>query len=200
LAGAVHSGHHETTCPDILPLVLIRPVVVALGAAVALTGCSSDADPRPLPPLPPPSATQAAALPVPPEATPETPQGAAAFARYYFHLLNESFKRGDASGVRQVSDPGCDACLNLIAAIEEEDEPGQRVEGGDYRVLFAESPPIENGDVIVDLRYALTEARVVGSDGGVISTTPANPGINAQLRLMRQNDTWIVRGFRNVNP
>lgn len=178
---------------------MLRSAVVAVFLSGSLLGCSSDPEPRTLPPAPSPSPTAAAVLPVPPEATPETPQGAAAFTRYYLELLNQAFAAGDASRVRELSDPECDACNNLIKAIEQEEEPGQRIEGGDYRVLFAESPPVENGDVIVDLRYALTEARVLRLDGTIVRTTPPNPGINAQLRLLRRDGSWIVRGFRNVN-
>ncbi len=164
-----------------------------------LAGCSADAEPKALPPVQSISPT-AVVLALPPEATPASAQGAASFTRFYFELLNQAFSTGDATQVRDFSDPACDACNNLIGAIEEEPKPGERIEGGDYRILFAESPPAEGGDVVVELRYALAGARVLGPDGMVIRSTPPNPGIDAQLRLVRRGSTWVVRGFRNVKP
>ena len=175
--------------------MLIRPVLVALCAAAALTACSSETEPRPLPPLPSPSAT--AALPVPPEATPETPQGAAAFARYYLDLMNAAFASGDSSAVKAVTSQECEGCQNLIGAIERGDEPGETVTGGDYDVIFAEAPPVENGDVVVELRYALSEVEVRKADG-TVEKIPAEPAVDAQMRLLRTDGGWLVQGFRNV--
>ncbi len=159
--------------------------------------CSADAEPKALPPVPSISPTSVV-LPLPSEAAQATPQGAAAFTRFYFGVLNRAFAAGDAAQVRELSDPGCDACNNLIRAIEEEPDPGERVEGGDYQIVFAESPPTNAGDVVVEVRYALTEVRVVNPQGDVVRTEPAEPGIDAQVRLLRRGDSWIVRGFRNV--
>ena len=183
---------------DTLLFVLIRTGLAALCVLGALAGCSEEAAaPPPLPSAATSSPTPVA-LPVPPEATPETPQGAAAFTRYYFDLVNSGFAQGDASAVRRVSDPACQGCTNLIEAIEEDDAPGERIEGGVFEIIFAESPPVENGDVIVDLQYAVTELRVVGADGKVLRTTPAEPRIDGQVRLIRRDGSWLVRGFRNV--
>lgn len=177
----------------------IRTGAAALAVGVLLAACSSDPEPDPLPPAPSVSPTPVV-LPLPSEAAAETPQGAAAFARYYFDVLNRAFASGDATQVRQLSHPGCDACNNLIGAIEEEPDPQERIEGGDYRIVFAESPPAEAGDVVVEVRYSLTEVRVLRPDGAVVRTKPAEPGIDAQLRLIRRGSSWIVRGFRNVEP
>jgi hypothetical protein len=176
---------------------MIRTCAAAVLTVALLVGCSSEPEPQPLPPLPS-AAPSASPLPLPPEAAAETPQGAAAFTRYYFDALNAAFATGDATQVKILSHPECDACNELISAIREEPAAGERISGGDYRVLFAESPPVASGDVVVEVRYALTEARVTRPDGSLIRTTAANPGINAQVRLIRQGTGWIVRGFRNV--
>lgn len=166
--------------------------------ALTVVGCSAgDQEPDPLPPVTT-SSPSPVDLPMPSEAAAETPEGAAAFARYYFEMLNHAFRTGDAGGVKRLSEPGCEGCNNLIGAIEKEGKPGERVEGGDYSIVYAESPPIENGDVVVEVRYALAEVLVTATDGRVIETIPANPGIDAQLRLIRNGETWLVRGFRNV--
>jgi hypothetical protein len=137
------------------------------------------------------------ALPTPPtEALAETPQGAAAFTRYYIGLISEGFRAGDATAVRAFSDPGCGGCNNFIGAIEDEVPDGERVEGGDLSVAFAESPPIQGGDVVVTLRYAIDEIRVLNAGGDVLRVTPAEPAIDAEMRLVRRDGGWVVMGFR----
>lgn len=177
----------------------IRTSLAPVAAVLLLAACSAEPEPDPLPPVPTASPSPVV-LPLPTEAAAATPQGAAAFTRYYFEILNQAFATGDSAPVRALSDPGCDSCNRLIGAIEEEPTPGERIEGGDYRIVFAESPPAESGDVIVELRYALTEVRVVSPDGNLIRTKPGVPAVDAQLRLIRKGDAWIVRGFRNVKP
>lgn len=137
---------------------------------------------------------------MPSEAAAETPEGAAAFARYYFDVVvNASFVEGDSALLRSLSHAKCDGCNNLIEAVDEEVAPGERIEGGIFDVIFAEAPPVEAGDVIVDLRYAVSELRVLNADGKILRRTPADNAIDAQLRLLRQGPGWIVRGFRNVS-
>lgn len=185
--------------PVILPPVGMRGTAAVVALMAALAGCSADADPKPLPPLPTVSPTPEA-LQVPPEATPATAEGASAFARFYLELVNRAFKARDASAVRAVSHPECDACNNLISAIERPEPPGQSSEGGDYQVLLAATPGGQGEDVIVDLRYALAEGVVTDSSGAVIKRIPPNPGVDAQMRLIRGATGWTVRGFRNVVP
>jgi hypothetical protein len=176
--------------------VTIRAAVVAVCVSAALAGCSAEAEPEPLPSAAAPSPTSVA-LPVPAEATPETAQGAAAFARYYLELVNRALDRADASAVERVSDPGCGGCRNLIRAIEEAPTPGERVEGGYFEVIFSEAPPVENGDVIVEVRYRVSALRVYGGDGAVLRTKAATEPVDAQMRLVRRSGAWIVQGFRS---
>jgi hypothetical protein len=176
----------------------IRAAAAALCAVVALAGCSSDPEPQPLPPIET-SSPSPVALPLPSEAAADTPEGAAAFARYYLALMNKAFPEADATPVREVSDPGCGGCNNLIGAIEEPPAAGERVEGGEYVVDFAEAPPVEGGDVIVELRYSLTEVRVYGPDGRLLRRKDPVEDVDAQMRLLRRGASWVVAGFRNVD-
>lgn len=185
--------------PDILWFVRIRGALTALCVMVALVGCSDDPEPRTLPPITSASPSPSV-VPMPSEAAAETPEGAAAFARYYLELMNAAFAAGDATEVRRVSDPGCGGCNNLIGAIEEPQKEGERVEGGDYVIGFAEAPPVEAGDVIVQLRYSLEEVRVYAPDGQLLRRKNAVPDVDAEMRLLRRGASWVVAGFRNVEP
>ena len=181
---------------DTLRFVTIRTGLAALCVLGALAGCSEEAAAPPPLPTAATSSPTPVALPVPPEATPETPQGAAAFARYYMQVLTEAFRSADAMQLRALSDPGCGGCNNFIGAVEGSAAANERTEGGEFTVVFAESPPVEDGDVIVDLRYSRTGARVVTGDGTVRVELPPDPPIDAQMRLVRKGAGWIVMGFR----
>lgn len=171
--------------------------MAAVVAGLALVACSSDPEPDPLPPVPT-SSPSPVVLPLPSEAAAATPQGAAAFARYYFDLINQGLTSGNASQARAVSDSGCGGCQNLIGAIEEEPTPGERIQGGLFKILSAESPPLEAGTVIVELQYSVSEVQVLDVNGGTLRTTPASGPSNGQIRLKRTGQSWMVLGFRGV--
>jgi hypothetical protein len=178
--------------------VVIRGTAAAVAlVAAALVGCSAEADPTPLPPLPSVSPTQVAPQ-VPPEATPATAQGAAAFAGHYLDVLTLAFQRADATELRALSDAGCGGCNNFIGAVEGSAAAREITDGGAFKVVFAEAPPVEKGEVIVELRYERAAARILTADGSVRVELPADPPLNAQMRLLRRGDGWVVLGFRAV--
>lgn len=151
-----------------------------------------------MPPVASGSPSVASVGPLPSEAAAATAEGAAAFARYYLEVMNAAFAGADADLVRRLSDAGCGGCNNLIGAIEEPGKEGERVEGGEYVVDFAEAPPVEGGDVIVQLRYSLTEVRVYGPDGALLRRKDPVEDLDAEMRLLRRDQSWVVAGFRNV--
>lgn len=174
-------------------------VALVLAAGAALAGCSGDGSAAPAP-LPSIASPTPALVPSPPAlASEDSPQGAAAFAGYFVEAISAAFASGDAAAVRALSDPECGGCNNFVDAIEEPLPPGERVEGGALSVVFAESPPVDGGDVIVTIRYAIEEVRVVGDSGDVIRTTPAEPAIDAEMRLIRTGNSWRVMGFRSAD-
>lgn len=194
-AGGVHSGSSGGHRADTLAFVTIRVGLAALCVVAALAGCTEEAAPAPLPSVPTASPTPAA-LPVPPEATPESAEGAAAFARYYMAVLTKAFQDADATQLRTLSDGACGGCNNFIGAVEGSAEANERTEGGEFNVVFAESPPVEDGDVIVELRYSRAAARIVTGDGTVRVELPPDPPLDAQMRLVRKDAGWVVMGLR----
>lgn len=163
----------------------------------ALVGCSDDPEPRTLPPITSASPSPMV-VPLPPEAAAETPEGAAAFARYWFEALEAALATGDVSQLRGLSGQACSSCTNLIGAAEDVAAQGQSIQGAGFSVDFAEAPPVEHGVVVVELRYRRDGGRLLNSHGEVVSQIAAEGPINAQMRLTRRGESWIVTGFRQV--
>jgi hypothetical protein len=183
---------------DILQIVKLRVVAAALCVGSLLIGCSGDEDPQTLPPLPSASPTAAAAPPLPPEATPETSDGAAAFARHYLGVIGEAFAEANPTELQRLSAPGCEGCDALIESVQGLQAAGRKRVGGEYLVKTVAAPPVEEGNVIVDVSYERQPGRVVDAQGHVSATAPAVPTTNAQLRLIRFGGGWIVQGYRVV--
>ena len=177
-----------------------RTVGTLLALTVVLSGCTAgEGDPTVLPPAPSASSSAPAAPSPPPEAAAETAAGASAFARYYLEVLGRALQSADPSQVKALSDSGCGGCQNLIGAVEDARSKGQHVREADFQVLFAAAPPVQDGDVVVDLRYERLEGELLDADGIVVSPIPPEKALDAQMRLMRMGKSWIVLGFRSVS-
>lgn len=173
-----------------------RTSAALLAAGVLLVGCSSDAEPDSLPPVPS-AQSSPVVLPLPTEAAAETPQGAAAFARYYMEVLANALASGDSAQLRGLSDPGCGGCTNFIGAVEAR-MPGERIEDAQIVVEFAEAPPLQERETIVSLRYTRLAGVLLGASGDVVASIAPEAAIDAEMRLQRVGVRWLVLGFRGT--
>jgi hypothetical protein len=184
--------------PVILRLVVIRGTAAAVALVAALAGCSAEADPTPLPPLPSVSPTPVVPQ-LPPEATPETAQGASAFVRYFFQVVNSAYRDLDPSMVHALSDPECNSCASIVEDINRLREAGLTVAGDRYRLDFVATPGLQPGEpVIVDLRFDGDAYVEVGRDGARGSSYPPTIDQEGQARLTRSGIEWRLLGLRLV--
>lgn len=158
--------------------------------------CSADPEPEPLPPVPSVSPTPLM-LPLPSEAAAATPQGAAAFTRYYMEVLSDALASGDAAQLRALSDAGCGGCTNFIGAVEG-GRPGERIEDARIVVEFAEAPPLQDEETIVIFRYKREAGALLAADGSIVASIAPEAPINAEIRLKRRGGSWLVLGFRGT--
>lgn len=171
-----------------LPVVL----VLLLGA------CSGSSDPKvlPLPTLSSTASPSPTPLVVPSAAAANTPQGAAAFARFYFEQLNQAFLSLDGSVLRSFAAPGCETCENYAGAVERLRAAGHRLDGGQYKLIFAEAPAFEPGLVTVDLAWRRAAARELDAAGSVVKSGAEEVRRDGQMSLEWRNRQWAVRGIR----
>ena len=185
-------------------------VVLGLVAGLALSGCSSSAaqaPPRALPmssasatpaASPTPSAT-ATPTPttlatVPLAARPATPQGAAAFVKFFFVELNVAFQSGETGQISRLSDPKCGVCNTYVTALKKDRLVGKHIMGESFGSIQAEAAPAEGNIAFVTVSGVTPGRRIVAS--GKVTLLPSAGQFRRTMALMRVRDHWIVRAIR----
>jgi len=166
----------------------------AVMAAAVLSGCTgSEPDPGPTgatatsptesateSPTPTEEPTETSALPpLPEEATENTPEGAEAFIRYYFDVVNALLMSPQTGVLPRLSDNACQSCASIEQQIADMESLTQRAENEAY---------------VID-----SMARVGGSFDGVTTfnmevTLPANAILDASGEAVRQSEAAVFTG------
>ena len=175
--------------------------LVALGAAaILLAGCTSDPQPpATLPPLTSSPTPSPAPVPTPTGINAPDAFGASAFTKHFFEQVNAAYDKRAPTAIRDLSHPDCTACNAFVAEIERLIDERHRYDGGGFIVEFAEAPPPEAGDVVVDVAYEKPALRELNASGELVASYPAKPRVFAQVRLL-YGSSWKVRGIREVKP
>ena len=177
------------------------PMVGALVLAVAGCSGSGSDQPKVLPPVP--SATVVAsatptttAVPVvvPSAAVPATPQGAAAFVRFFYGELNGAFQDGHDERIRALSDPACGTCNILAGAVQSGRRADQKVIGISFQTQSVEAAAEQNGVTLVTVLGLLPRRRF--SDHGTVTVLPGAGHFVHSVTLARKNSSWRVRGIQ----
>lgn len=188
--------------PVTLPGVRVHGGALALvfGMSLAVAGCSAEAEPRSLPPVPSASPSPTP-LAVPPEAMAETAEGAVAFARHYFgSVVNAAYANLDAAEVRRLSQPECNSCANIVADVERLRNSGLFVAGQRFKVVYAEAAPAAgDGTVIVDFRYSSDPYVEQDAQGSAVRQEAAQRDVDAQALLAPAEDGWRVLAIRTLD-
>lgn len=165
-------------------------LVLSLGAAA----CGGE-EPAAGPTLPPvteaPSPTPEVEA-VPGEAAEATPEGAAEFARFFYAEVARGFQTANPDLVSELSADDCQTCLQYIDSIQAVKEQGWRAEGGDFDILFAVAPAIEGDTATVDVGWNFAPVNYLDTDGNVAETGPPVDGVEEQLTLARNGESWQV--------
>jgi hypothetical protein len=172
------------------------PALAAL--AVLAAGCSGGEDPDVSPTLPPiteaPSGSPSAEV-VPSEATAATPEGAAAFVRFFVGEVQAGYEALDPERVRRVSTPECETCKRYIETIETVRDQGARI-GDAYtvEVIDAVAPLEEPGasSTSVTLIVRIGEFVVTGADGTELLREPPIDQVVQSVTLNRVRNSWLV--------
>ena len=183
----------------------LRTALACLVVPVALSGCADDGSgatalaPAPVAPgatASPAAVATAAPVAVPPSAQAEPPQGAAAFARFFYSEVERAYEQRDPEVIARLSAPGCKACGFFIDSIMASRDKDERIEGATYEIVFAEAPAIRDGKVAVSVVYNGPEAVRYAADGSVVSREPAASNDQQEVELVRVARSWLVQEVR----
>lgn len=168
--------------------------ILLAGALVA--GCSSEAEePEALPSVtsaPSASPTPAAAA-VPPAAQEATPQGAGAFARFFYAEVERAWAEADPEIIRRLSAPGCESCQLFIDSITNLREDGGRITPVTYEIKAAEAPALTGDEARVTVIYDSPAIQRFDGAGNLLREEPAVTNFEEELRLVRGDGGWLVR-------
>lgn len=175
------------------------PLLAVLTALVA--GCSGGGGDKPtsLPSITSTPDTSSPA-PVPPAATPKTPQGAASFARFYFDQLNIAFKTSNAELVKAFSKEGCGTCSIYQNSLTYGAAHGYRIEGDSFSVTDAEATAQGGGSVLVEVFGSIPAKREVDRTGRLVGSVSAHGPFHFSLTLASDARGWLVSEIKVNKP
>ena len=163
-------------------------------SAAPLASPSLPLSPSPLPPLSlsPSPLPSPIAVAVPAEASANTPQGASAFARFYFAELLRAYTTYDTRAVRSLAAESCRTCAGLTGGIDSMRQAQQRVTGPPLEVLAAEAPAFDSGPITVDVPYKVSAFNVLRADGQVEHHVQAEKPSTLVATLQRSGAKWLM--------
>ena len=110
---------------------------MVIAAILVLSGCSSD--PAPKEPEPGKRATTTTTPVVtvptmPPQASEDSPEGAAAFVKHYVDVFNYAAATGDVKELSRLSAPDCKGCQSYIDLYRDTYKAGGYFKGGSWAI------------------------------------------------------------------
>lgn len=175
------------------------PTVALVAMAVVACSDTSSGTPKVLPSVPIASATTANSAPptaptspfvVPSEAAAATPQGAAAFVRFFYDQVNMALEDGNATRIRIRSDARCGTCADYAHTVE----PGVKIRyfiiGPSFATSNIGAGRAVDGRALVTVIGTLPGRRV--SDRGVVTTLKADGPFQSTVVVERHGQHWLV--------
>jgi hypothetical protein len=126
---------------------------------------------------------------VPAGATRPTPEGATAFALYWFDVLNYSLAHGDTEALVHVTGAGCRQCSGWLIAIAKWKAAGAQLEGGLTAPLSLAIGPFDAASPVqFAATYLTTPATVTDAAGH--STSYPGGRTRGGLSVLWSHDRW----------
>lgn len=186
--------------------------VLIAGVTLSLAACQGS-DPPPASTLPPSTSTSAPTTTVtstPPATTPPatgaptlpaeaqemTPEGAAAFVRHWFRVLQYAQEEMISAPLTALDDGSCESCNNYASTIDSVLADGDRLAGGETTIFNAEPSQVStDGAATVSCLVAFAETLRLRPDGTSEVLGPAEPSIGLFFDLV-EGPSWRVDEIR----
>lgn len=132
---------------------------------------------------------------LPAVATEETPEGAAAFAEWWFETLNYATATGDTEQLRAGFVDPCGTCENFATQAEEAYASGGAIRGGSIDVRVDVPPQLEEGGVTLAIFVDAEAGEVINAEGEVTETMTAEELASAMV-VVFVDGRWAVGGIQ----
>ncbi|WP_406833212.1 DUF6318 family protein [Pedococcus sp. KACC 23699] len=143
------------------------------------------------------SSPSSATVAVPRAATKKTPEGAEAFARFYWESVGQSTVSLDSSKVRSMSTIDCPDCKGLYEVVDTLRRKGQKAESSSFDIRLVTQTAKSDEGFVVEVAGKERPIRLLDSSGKVLSTSKAGVFTWA-TRVVWRGDRWLVNSFKGV--
>ena len=151
------------------------------------TVSEASVEPSPEPSLTPPV--------LPEEAKQQTPEGAVAFATWWFDTLNYATATGDTAILKSVAGPDCGTCRNYIDEIDSAYRYGGRMEGGVVSVYIPPPDAMQELGIKFPVYADSTETQFFDSSGAEARDPYPAESIILTFTALKSDLGWIVGGL-----
>lgn len=138
------------------------------------------------------STTPALAAPaLPAAATEETPEGAAAFAEWWFETLNYATATGDTDGFRTTYTDTCTSCEGFAQQVDEPFASGGSIDGGALLAQVTKPDGVQDGVATMPILVEAQETVILSADGEAIETLDSER-LNLVMAVVWSDQGWAV--------
>jgi hypothetical protein len=129
-----------------------------------------------------------------------SPEGAAAFATYWFQLLDYATRTGDVSKLEELSSPACADCRRVATTIKRGYAGGGKLQGGSYTVRTANSGGISgNEDPPIDVVFDRSPRSAIGPNGEARGSLQGASFVVCRVLLQWKNG-WKILTLTSADP
>ncbi|WP_404393026.1 DUF6318 family protein [Humibacillus xanthopallidus] len=127
---------------------------------------------------------------IPAAARPETIEGAAAFATFYFKSLNDAFRTADPAVLQGLATTSCTMCTSLAQGVADVRAAGNRYDGDLAKVNYASTSEFTPTSRKVLISLSQRRIPIVNSAGDKVDTTRA--ANLSFVATMDYDERWVI--------
>ena len=132
---------------------------------------------------------------LPPEARKHTPEGAAAFVKFFVEQTNIASRTADTSIIPPLTDEGCKSCAALQEQVQSLRSQQRHYKSDPATNIKTDAVPGgAKGQQLVRLRMAQTGAAIVDKSGAVVDTDPRED-VARTVSVVWRGNSWVVYGI-----
>lgn len=133
-----------------------------------------------------------ASVSVPAAARANTPEGAEAFARFYYQEAGRAYVTTETSGIEALSLAECTGCGAMIRAVRQMQQAGEHFEEPSLQIKLVRTPIQVDGLTRVEVAGTEKAVRVLDSSGKVVRSTSRGV-FTFRTDLAWRAGTWRVQ-------